>query len=69
MGFIEALALDSLLTRWKKNPKLPRKEISRYSHHQSGPKGNEPFTRAEIARMMARFKQIAPSSYYKLFPN
>jgi hypothetical protein len=67
--FAEVLWLYWTLRKCKQNPKLPRKEVSALSGHKSGPKCEEPFTKAEVARMMARFKEIAPSSYYGLFPN
>jgi hypothetical protein len=65
---IEVMALHVTLKWWKKHPRRPRKECG-FFYHKSDPKSDEPFTRAEIAKMMARLKKIAPTLYDELLPS
>jgi len=68
MVMLELQAIHLMLTKWKANPELPRKEVSVFSGDKSGREADMPFTKQEITRMKERLRERAPTSYYQLFP-
>jgi hypothetical protein len=62
----EVQALHLTVKRWSENPRRPRSEVAAFSSQKSGPEADKPFTRADIAPMMARLRRVAPTTHDRL---
>ena len=64
----EVVVLDYILKTWQQNPLLPRIEYGMSMLQRGSPAVQLPLSEVEVQRMKARFKEIAPTSYARLFP-
>jgi hypothetical protein len=64
----EVMMLDYILRRWREQPDLPKKAYAPIAAWQDGSAANELPLSEEIARKKARMRQIAPATFYRLFP-
>ena len=63
------MMLDYILRRWREHPDLPKKAYAGIAAWQDGSAANElPLSEEELARKKARMRQIAPTTFYRLFP-
>jgi len=67
--FVELMAITSVLSQWKKNPSITKREIGVW-HHWEGedPEYDKPLTENEVERMKKFLRDHSPTTYYKMFP-
>ena len=66
----EVMMLDYTLRKWRAQPELPKREYSAIVAWQNGSEANElPLGEEEVARKKARLREIAPSAYFRIFPD
>ena len=63
----ELMAIHSVLTAWKKNPDLSRRELGKWS--EDSPFIDSPLTESEVEGMKSFLRKHNPTNYHKLFPD
>jgi hypothetical protein len=67
--FVEVMMCDYVLSRWRVNPKAPKRSYEAIASWQDArPENDQPLTLQEVESMRAWMKQHAPTSYFQLFP-
>lgn len=66
---IEIQATAMVLKKWRKNPKLTKREIGVWSHWSEDiPKNNLPLSSKEVKDYKDFLKKCNPTSFYNMFP-
>lgn len=61
--FIETLAIDTILRRWKENPDATKREIGVWSNWKEDiPENNIPLSEEYIQRYLDRLKELNPTN-------
>jgi len=66
--FIEVMACNSILEKWKENPTFTKQEIGVWSTWKEGGPGTDvPLSEKEVQHMKEFLRRVAPTSYARLF--
>lgn len=67
--FIQLMAYNQILEKWKLDPTQTKHQIGGWSHWISGGEGTDvPLSEAEVDNMKSFMRRHGPTAFYRLFP-
>jgi hypothetical protein len=66
--FVELMAMNLVLEKWRQNPMATKMEIGVWQCWQQGEENGHPQSESEVQKMKEFLPQPAPTSYFKVFP-